>query len=94
MAEGPPRDTPFCRKCYAPMHRVYSLALGNRRQLKVERERGGASAVRDMFLPTAKDMAGPGDPDGTKGIQEWADEHQPKMGNKRPMYPDIPRRSW
>ena len=64
-------------------------------QLKRERERGGPSAVRDLFLPTAKDFQGPGDPDGAKGLRTWADEHEPKMGNKKPLYPEgIPRRSW
>jgi hypothetical protein len=63
--------------------------------LKFEREAGGAKAVRDKFLPTAKDYVGPGDPDGGKGLREWADTHDPKPGNKNPSYPDgIPKRSW
>jgi hypothetical protein len=62
--------------------------------LKRERERGGASAVRDMFLPTAKDFAGPTDPDGSKGLRQWGEEHAPKSGNKRPLYPDIPKVSF
>ncbi len=55
-----------------------------------ERERGGPSAVRDLFLPTAKDLAGPHDPDGSKGIAEWNDTHDPKPGNKMPMRPERP----
>jgi len=48
-----------------------------------------------MFLPTAKEMAGPGDPDGSKGLRTWADEHDPKPGNKKPSYPaGIPKRSY
>ncbi|MES2156032.1 MAG: hypothetical protein V4510_12940 [bacterium] len=56
-----------------------------------ERERGGSSAVRDLFLPTAKELAGPGDPDGTKAIRTWNDEHDPKPGNARPMRPEGPK---
>lgn len=59
--------------------------------LKRERERGGASAVRDLFLPTAKELAGPGDPDGHKAIRQWNDEHDPKPGNSRPLRPESPR---
>lgn len=59
--------------------------------LRRERERGGPSAVRDLFLPTAKELAGPGDPDGTKAIQEWNDTHDPKEGNRRPMRPEAPK---
>lgn len=56
--------------------------------LQRERERGGAAAVRDLFLPTARELAGPGDPDGSKGIKEWNETHDPKVGNKRPMRPE------
>ena len=59
--------------------------------LKRERERGGSSAVRDLFLPTAKELAGPGDPDGHKAIRQWNDEHDPKPGNARPMRPEAPK---
>jgi hypothetical protein len=62
--------------------------------LKREREAGGRSAVRDMFLPTAKDYESPSDPDGSKGIRKWADEHAPADGNKRPDYPDMPKKSF
>jgi len=63
-------------------------------QLKRERETGGSSAVRDLFLPSAKDYAGPGDPDGSKGIRQWNDEHTPGNGNKRPLRPESPRKVW
>lgn len=63
-------------------------------QLQRERERGGRSAVRDTFLPTAKDFESPSDPDGAKGIRQWADEHAPREGNSKPLYPDIPKRSF
>lgn len=62
--------------------------------LKRERERGGSSAIRDTFLPTAADYAGPGDPDGSKGIREWNDTHDPRPGNSKPLRPESPRKSW
>lgn len=62
--------------------------------LQRERERGGRTAVRDTFLPTAKDFESPTDPDGAKGIREWADTHGPREGNNKPLYPDIPKRSF
>jgi hypothetical protein len=70
---------------------VYELNLGNVTALKRERERGGPSAVRDLFLPTAKELAGPDDPDGSKGIREWNETHDPKPGNTRPMRPESPK---
>ena len=63
-------------------------------QLKREREAGGSSAVRDLFLPTAKELAGPGDPDGEKGIREWADSQKPKDGNKRPNWPEMKKKTF
>lgn len=63
-------------------------------QLKHERSMGGRAAYRDAFLPTAEDYASPSDPDGERGLRTWADEHQPTEDNKRPLYPDIKRRSW
>jgi hypothetical protein len=91
MKEGPGAP-PLCTYCGKPLQRIYSVVLGNGLQLQRERERGGASAVRDLFLPTAKDFAGPNDPDGSKGIQSWAEEHSPQTGNKKPLYPDIPKK--
>lgn len=60
--------------------------------LKREREAGGPSAVRDKFLPTAKDYADASDPDGSRGIRQWNEEHDPKPGNRRPMRPEAPRK--
>ena len=87
IAEGPPETAPLCELCGEPLRRIFNLNLGNITQLRGERERGGSSAVRDLFLPTAKELAGPGDPDGSKGIREWNETHDPKPGNKRPMRP-------
>lgn len=47
--------------------------------LKAERERGD---IARTLLPTKQDFAGPGDPDGEKGLRAWRDEHAPSRGNK------------
>lgn len=48
---------------------------------------------RDLFLPSAKDYAGPGDPDGSKGIRNWNAEHE-HMGGGKPLRPDAPKESF
>lgn len=93
IEEGPGAP-PLCDYCGSPLRRVYSLALGNRRQLVAERDFGGSRALRDQFLPTAKDFASATDPDGSKGLREWGNTHQPKKGNKTPLWPDIPKASF
>jgi hypothetical protein len=61
-------------------------------QLKREREAGGRSAIRDLFLPTTKDFESPTDPDGEKGLRAWADETKPKDGNTKPLWPDMKKK--
>lgn len=58
------------------------------------RERDGKDNTwfRDNFLPTAKDYAGPSDPDGSKGLQKWNDEHGPRDDNHKPVRPEVPKR--
>lgn len=46
-----------------------------------------------LFLPQAKDYAGPGDPDGSKGLRAWNESHGPKSGNTRPVRPEMPLHS-
>lgn len=55
--------------------------------LKHEREAGGKDGYKRLFLPHNDDFKGPGDPDGTKGMREWRETHQPKPGNKSPDWP-------
>ena len=80
----------------APMQRDYRSenAAPAVTQLKREREAGGRSAVRDLFLPKAKDFESPSDPDGSKGIRQWNDEHGPREGNKAPLRPETKRVSF
>lgn len=89
LFEARSRGTEMCPGHLTPVKRDYRAEnVGVQvAGLRAERERGGSSAVRDLFLPTAKELAGPGDPDGTKGIREWNETHDPKPGNKRPMRP-------
>jgi hypothetical protein len=58
------------------------------------RERGGQDIewFKQNFLPTADEFAGPGDPDGSKGLTKWNDEHGPKDSNKAPARPTVPKR--
>lgn len=54
--------------------------------VKVSRD----GTVRDsaaLFLPDNRDFAGPGDPDGNKGMREWREEHTPRDSNKKPYWP-------
>jgi len=54
--------------------------------------------VRDqaeLFLPTNRELAGPGDPDGTKGMREWHERFEPRSDNPRPYVPGrIEKRSF
>jgi hypothetical protein len=54
----------------------------NMRELRRERE--GINAA--LVLPTAADYKGPTDPDGTKGLRQWNEDHSPKghSGRTRP----------
>ena len=45
------------------------------------------SGYRDLFLPTAEDMADQDDPSGQKGLRAWAETHAPAETNKRPAWP-------
>lgn len=57
--------------------------------LKRERDMGGSRAMRDLFLPTARDFESPADPDGQKGLRNWADSHAPRDGNSKPLWPEM-----
>lgn len=59
--------------------------------LKREREGKDNAWFRDNFLPTADDYKSPEDPDGSKGLKQWNDEHIPADGNKHPVRPEIPK---
>jgi len=63
--------------------------------VRVSRD-GTESEIAALFLPDNDEFAGPGDPDGTKGMRKWHETHQPKEGaGDRSMVPGrITRRSF
>src|SRR6266498_847324 len=76
--------------CSSPIVRDYraeAVGLSGMVQLKREREVGGASAMKSLFLPDNSEFAGPGDPDGSTGMARWRETHGPKDTNKRPQWP-------
>jgi len=82
------RSVPGCYTCGAELKRDYraeavGIAIG---QLKAEREHSKEERMATM-LPTNEGLAGPGDPDGTKGIRKWREQFSPADDNKKPWYP-------
>jgi hypothetical protein len=75
-------DTPYIIRDYQA--EAVGHSIGN---LRAEREQGSKAAYDRLFLPSNKDFAGPGDPDGKKGMRDWRNTHQPKAGNKAPRWP-------
>lgn len=61
-------------------------------QLKFERENGTAQDLKKLVLPTKEYFAGPHDPEGEKGLRDWAEKSSPKSDNKHPVYPDMARK--
>lgn len=81
--------------CEAPIVRDYRAEGASFNEATLRRTRDGNRAYRDMFLPTAKDFESPSDPDGSKGIRKWNDEHTPHSdASGTPLRPEIKRRSW
>jgi len=96
MSEGP-GGAPDCPVCMEKMRRAYSLEgvgfavsqLRQHREMGVETTRDAAR----LFLETAEEAAGPGDPDGAKAIDEWNERMTPAAGNKNPVRPERPLHS-
>lgn len=74
--EAPVATGPRAPVCHGPMKRNYRAdgIRSNLRDLKRERE----GFTKELFLPTAEDYKSPGDPDGTKGLRQWDEDHSPK----------------
>ena len=75
-------------------YRAEGVGFGNLGQLKFERENGSAQDLKKLVLPTGEYYANKDDPDGQVGLRKWADSVSPKSGNKRPVYPEIQKRSY
>jgi hypothetical protein len=88
-------ETPDCPVGWMTRdYRAENVGLNGMVEMKRVREEGGNSAVRDLFLPTAKDFESPEDPDGSRGVRAWNDEHEPAPTNKKPWRPVSPRKSF
>lgn len=86
-------------ECFAcergAFRRDYRAEGASFNEATLRRTRDGNAAYRDQFLPTMKDFESPSDPDGSKGIRKWNDEHSPhKDASGIPLRPEIKRRSW
>lgn len=93
------KDTCECHAGLVRDYKAESVGFNGLAQMKEQREKGtdglsGRKAMRDLFLPTAKEMASPSDPSGEKGMREWNDKHGPRDSNKAPLYPDVSKRSF
>lgn len=84
--ESPQRaDRPLCVECGVPSRRDYHAeGVGLGTGVKVSRD-GTMKDQADLFLPTNRELAGPGDPDGTKGMREWRERVTPK--ESKPYWP-------
>ncbi len=102
------RETRVCGPCLIQDQKVVEIkrdykaervGFNGLAELRRQRETGtdglsGKKAMRDLFLPTAKEMAKPGDPTGQKGLHEWNEKHEPRESNKAPLRPETDRRVW
>jgi hypothetical protein len=80
-------------------YKAESVGFNGLAEMKRQREQGldglsGRAAQRDLFLPTAKELAKPGDRDGQKAIRDWAERHAPKETNTKPLYPEMEKRTF
>ena len=79
-------DEPTLRRDYRGESVGFSIA-----GMKREREHGSATELRDLFLETAEEAAGPGDPDGSKAIREWNETHEPRdTSESKALRPEMP----
>lgn len=76
----------FCTNDDTPMRRDYRAeAVGLGTGVRVSRE-GTDRDRAELFLPSNRDLAGPGDPDGKKGAAEWLERFQPETSKtKNPL---------
>jgi hypothetical protein len=74
--------------CSTPIVRDYRAeAVGFATASLAHEREFGMRSHQDQFLPSAKDYAGPSDPDGQKGLRAWRESVTPKSENKRPATP-------
>lgn len=83
---------PDCHMSAIRDWRAEAVGIGS--GVRESRNEFTTSGYRDLFLPTADDMRTPEDPSGQKGLREWAETHGPKADNKRPVYPEMERKTF
>ena len=100
--EAGDRETVLCPGCGAETRRDYGaegVGFNGIAEMRRQREQGldglsGRKAQRDLFLPTADELRTRSDPSGQKGIRDWAERHGPRDTNKKPLYPDMEKRTF
>jgi hypothetical protein len=87
------RMAPYCIQCLNGTIRDYRAENVVANTAALARERGGKDLdwFKRTFLPTADEFKGPDDPDGSKGLRKWNDEHGPRSDNHNPARPDVPK---
>jgi hypothetical protein len=72
------------------MSRFYRADKLHASLVELKKARNGF-ADASLFLPTTEDYKSPVDPDGTKGLRQWNEDHSPKghSGRTRPGGRDM-----
>lgn len=97
MATGPPTEV-LCteHRPSTSMRRDYKrdgVQATGMVQMKNDRENGGSTS--ELFLPSNSEFAGPGDPDGNKGMRDWRDSVKPTDDNRKPRWPgSVDKKVW
>jgi hypothetical protein len=94
---GPPQEV-FCQGAHketVAMRRDYATEnVGVGSGVRVSRD-GTNKDIDRLFMPDNKDFAGPGDPDGYKGMRNWRETHLPKDDNYKPRWPgEVEKKVW
>lgn len=79
-------NEPMLRDYRAEAAGVQVAEMGRQREQSLD-GKSGREAQRDVFLPTVAEY-------GEKYVRNWNDSHAPKSGNKSPLYPEVPKRSF
>lgn len=90
------REVPGCYQCGGDLLRDWRReAVGVGAGVRVSRDGTDHERAR-LFLPSNDEFKGPDDPDGTKGMREWHDTHQPKesTGDRSLVPGNIERKSF
>ena len=89
--QGPPVEVlctnPNHGRTVVAMRRDYAAEnVGIGSGVRVSRN-GTNKDIDRLFMPNNDEFKGPGDPDGTKGMRAWRENHIPKDDNHNPRWP-------